>query len=99
MTGWLETAPHDHGGATGAPTVTAGALVEEVFDRGGVVVARHRFGSAASAGFEPGRVQRIGSRGTVVANSIHADSPPGRHMRRYGRSAGSWSLEPEAVRS
>jgi rhodanese-related sulfurtransferase/predicted metal-dependent enzyme (double-stranded beta helix superfamily) len=87
LIGWTPgqfTPPHDHGGAQGSFAVTAGDLVEDVYD-GGDLVHTGRFVHAAGSavGFDAGHVHRVANEGRVNATSIHAYSPPGMPMRHH----------------
>jgi hypothetical protein len=76
------TEPHDHGGASGAFTVTLGELAEEYRHTAGLVrAARWRHGNTVA--FGPGRAHQLRNTGTDAAASVHAYSPPLRPVRAY----------------
>ncbi|WP_280314915.1 cysteine dioxygenase [Nocardia abscessus] len=76
------TEPHDHGGASGAFTVTVGELGEEYRHLGGSVrTAEWRAGD--TIGFGPDRAHRLRNDKLWPAASVHAYSPPLRPVRKY----------------
>lgn len=93
LIGWAPgqgTPPHDHGGATGALTVTEGTLTEDVYEGAGpedreVFPARTQHRAAGSTAIFPAHhVHRVRNLGRINATSVHAYSPPGLPMRSYG---------------
>jgi Cysteine dioxygenase type I len=82
---WLpgqETAPHDHGGASGAFTVLLGELSETYRYPAGPILNRlHTTGSAL--GFGNGRAHQVRNLGPGRAASVHAYSPPLIPTREY----------------
>jgi hypothetical protein len=69
------TAPHDHGGASGAFTVLLGELAEDYRrPRGPIRAAIRREG--CSLGFGPERVHRLRNLSALCAASVHAYFPP-----------------------
>ena len=82
---WLPgqgTAPHDHGGASGAFTVLAGSLAETFrYPSGPIRNQLHIPGSAI--GFGSGRAHQIQNLGPARAASVHAYSPPQVPTREY----------------
>ncbi|MCM6778619.1 cysteine dioxygenase family protein [Nocardia sp. CDC159] len=76
------TEPHDHGGASGAFTVTIGDLHEEYLHAGGP--PRTAIWSAGdTVAFGPQRAHRLRNTGPRPAASVHAYSPPLRPVREY----------------
>lgn len=82
---WLpgqHTAPHDHGGASGAFSVVLGSLSETYRYPGGDVRQRaHSVGSAI--GFGAGRAHQVWNTGLEKAATVHAYSPPLVPTREY----------------
>jgi predicted metal-dependent enzyme (double-stranded beta helix superfamily) len=82
---WLpgqHTAPHDHGGASGAFSVVLGSLSETYRYPGGPVRQRtHDLGSAV--GFGAGRAHQVWNTGFAKAATVHAYSPPLVPTREY----------------
>ena len=82
---WLpgqHTAPHDHGGASGAFSVVLGSLSETYRYPGGDVRQRtHGLGS--SIGFGPGRAHQVWNTTFEQAATVHAYSPPLVPTREY----------------
>ena len=82
---WLpgqRTAPHDHGGASGAFSVVLGTLSETYrYPRGPIGHRTHATGSAL--GFGPGRAHQVWNTGLAKAASVHAYSPPLVPTREY----------------
>jgi hypothetical protein len=78
LIGWAPgqgTAPHGHGGASGAFTVLAGELTE-VHRDGSRALQRASLAQQATSLFGPRRVHQVTNRGAVNATSVHAYSPP-----------------------
>ncbi|WP_216897363.1 cysteine dioxygenase [Nocardia alni] len=76
------TEPHDHGGASGAFTVTLGELNEQYRHSDGPVrAAQWRAGDTVA--FGPGRAHQLHNMGAAPAASVHAYSPPLRPVREY----------------
>lgn len=69
------TAPHDHGGASGAYTVVRGELTETWRD-GPASAVRATRGRGRGSAFGADRVHIVGNDGTLDAISVHAYSPP-----------------------
>lgn len=82
---WLpgqHTAPHDHGGASGAFSVIHGELAETYRYPGSTVGHRtHRTGDRL--GFGAGRAHQVWNVGLTKAASVHAYSPPLVPTREY----------------
>lgn len=82
---WLPgqgTAPHDHGGASGAFTVLVGELAETFrYPSGPIRNQLHVTGSAL--GFGAGRAHQVQNLGLRRAASVHAYSPPLVPTREY----------------
>ena len=82
---WLPgqgTAPHDHGGASGAFTVLVGELAETYrYPSGPIRNQLHTTGSAL--GFGAGRAHLVQNLGPGKAASVHAYSPPLVPTREY----------------
>jgi quercetin dioxygenase-like cupin family protein len=82
---WLPgqgTAPHDHGGASGAFTVLLGELAETYRYPSGPI--RHQlYVPGSSVGFGSGRAHEVRNLGTRRAASVHAYSPPLVPTREY----------------
>ncbi|SDC61410.1 cysteine dioxygenase [Actinokineospora iranica] len=82
---WLPgqgTAPHDHGGASGAFTVLLGALAETYrYPSGPIRNQLHTTG--ASLGFGQGRAHQVQNLSATRAASVHAYSPPLVPTREY----------------
>ena len=82
---WLPgqgTAPHDHGGASGAFTVLLGELAETYrYPSGPIRNQLHPTGAAL--GFGAGRAHRVQNLGPGKAASVHAYSPPLVPTREY----------------
>ena len=82
---WLpgqHTAPHDHGGASGAFSVVLGGLSETYRYPGGGLEGRlHGLGS--SVGFGPGRAHQVWNTSQEKAATVHAYSPPLVPTREY----------------
>jgi predicted metal-dependent enzyme (double-stranded beta helix superfamily) len=83
---WLpgqHTAPHDHGGASGAFSVVLGSLSETYRYPGSDIRQRtHDLGSAI--GFGAGRAHQVWNTSTSKAATVHAYSPPLVPTREYG---------------
>ncbi|RZS39016.1 cysteine dioxygenase type I [Herbihabitans rhizosphaerae] len=82
---WLpgqETAPHDHGGASGAFATLFGELTETYRYPGGPIRVRpHQQGDVL--GFGAGRAHQVSNLGATRAASVHAYSPPLLPTREY----------------
>jgi predicted metal-dependent enzyme (double-stranded beta helix superfamily) len=82
---WLpgqHTAPHDHGGASGAFSVLLGGLSETFrYPRGEIRARTHDTGDAI--GFGPGRAHQVWNTGSAKAATVHAYSPPLVPTREY----------------
>jgi predicted metal-dependent enzyme (double-stranded beta helix superfamily) len=82
---WLpgqHTAPHDHGGASGAFTTVLGSLSETYRYPGGDIRQRtHDLGSAV--GFGAGRAHQVWNTSLTKAATVHAYSPPLVPTREY----------------
>lgn len=82
---WLpgqHTAPHDHGGASGAFSVVLGTLSETYRYPGSGLGARtHQTGDAI--GFGAGRAHQVRNSSTEKAATVHAYSPPLVPTREY----------------
>jgi predicted metal-dependent enzyme (double-stranded beta helix superfamily) len=82
---WLpgqRTAPHDHGGASGAFSVVLGTLSETYRYPGSTVQQRtHSLGSAI--GFGAGRAHQVWNTSAEQAATVHAYSPPLVPTREY----------------
>ncbi len=76
------TEPHDHGGASGAFTVTVGELNEEYRHAGGPVRQAH-WRAGQTVAFGPQRAHRLDNRSAGPAATVHAYSPPLRPVREY----------------
>lgn len=79
LIGWYpgqQTEIHDHGGALGALTVTEGVLEEDRFDSSWSLTDRRTHAPGASPAFDISHVHRVANRGTALATTIHAYSPP-----------------------
>jgi predicted metal-dependent enzyme (double-stranded beta helix superfamily) len=91
LIGWAPgqaTSTHDHGGAAGALTVAAGALIETVHADSSLSDP-HRITrvQGSRAHFAPHHIHRVANEGAVNATSIHAYSPSGLEMRIYDGDA------------
>ncbi len=76
------TEPHDHGGASGAFTVTIGALHEQYRHAGGPLrTADWTIGDTVA--FGPQRAHQLRNTSDGPAASVHAYSPPLRPVREY----------------
>ncbi|MEU4343453.1 cysteine dioxygenase family protein [Nocardia sp. NPDC023852] len=76
------TEPHDHGGASGAFTVSIGELSEEYLHTGGPVrTAKWQAGDTVA--FGPDRAHQLRNHSARPAASVHAYSPPLRPVREY----------------
>jgi predicted metal-dependent enzyme (double-stranded beta helix superfamily) len=82
---WLpgqHTAPHDHGGASGAFSVVLGTLSETYrYPGAGIGTRSHHTGDAI--GFGAGRAHQVWNTGTEKAATVHAYSPPLVPTREY----------------
>jgi len=82
---WLpgqHTAPHDHGGASGAFSVVLGSLSETYRYPGSAIQQRtHDLGSAI--GFGAGRAHQVWNTSKSKAATVHAYSPPLVPTREY----------------
>ncbi|HEX6354358.1 cysteine dioxygenase family protein [Actinophytocola sp.] len=82
---WLpgqHTAPHDHGGASGAFSVVLGTLSETYRYPGGDIQQRtHKLGS--SIGFGAGRAHQVWNTSREKTATVHAYSPPLVPTREY----------------
>ena len=82
---WLpgqQTAPHDHGGASGSFTVLLGEVAESYrYPTGPVREQRHVTG--ASIGFGAGRAHQVRNESRARAATVHAYSPPLVPTREY----------------
>ncbi|MFJ4651193.1 cysteine dioxygenase [Nocardia sp. NPDC088792] len=76
------TEPHDHGGASGAYTVTIGELDEE-FRQPGAPVRQQRRRAGDTVAFGPDRAHRLRNNSIQPAATVHAYSPPLRPVREY----------------
>ncbi|MBB5912111.1 quercetin dioxygenase-like cupin family protein [Nocardia transvalensis] len=76
------TEPHDHGGASGAFTVTIGELSEEYRHSGGPVQTA-RWAAGDTVAFGPQRAHQLRNHSTRPAATVHAYSPPLRPVREY----------------
>jgi predicted metal-dependent enzyme (double-stranded beta helix superfamily) len=84
---WLpgqESALHDHGGASGAFTVLAGALDETVVSRTNTS-RDHLWVRGPLRSFGAHHVHRVGNDGDLPAVSLHAYLPSLATMRRFDR--------------
>ncbi|HVW41519.1 MAG TPA: cysteine dioxygenase family protein [Amycolatopsis sp.] len=84
---WLpgqQTAPHDHGGASGSFAVLRGTLSEEYRYPAGPVRRRTHV-AGEGLGFGPGRAHQV--TGVEPAASVHAYSPPLVATREYATLA------------
>ena len=82
---WLpgqHTAPHDHGGASGAFTVVLGELAETYRYPGGSI-GRRAHGTGSALGFGAGRAHQVWNTSLGKAASVHAYSPPLVPTREY----------------
>jgi predicted metal-dependent enzyme (double-stranded beta helix superfamily) len=82
---WLpgqHTAPHDHGGASGAFSVVLGSL-SETYRYPGADVARRSHATGDAIGFGAGRAHQVWNTGREKAASVHAYSPPLVPTREY----------------
>lgn len=82
---WLpgqHTAPHDHGGASGAFSVVLGTLSETHRYPGGDI-GTHVHGTGAAIGFGAGHAHQVRNTGVARAASVHAYSPPLVPTREY----------------
>jgi predicted metal-dependent enzyme (double-stranded beta helix superfamily) len=82
---WLpgqHTAPHDHGGASGAFSVVLGTLSETYrYPGAGLGTRTHQTGDAI--GFGAGRAHQVRNASTEKAATVHAYSPPLVPTREY----------------
>lgn len=82
---WLpgqHTAPHDHGGASGAFSVVLGTLSETYrYPGAGIGTRTHQTGDAI--GFGAGRAHQVWNSSTEKAATVHAYSPPLVPTREY----------------
>jgi len=78
-----DTLLHDHGGSSGAFTVTRGSLIEDygTVRRTGLLTRRHAVGKAV--GFGADYLHNLVNVGTEPTVSVHAYSPPLRSMNFY----------------
>lgn len=86
---WLpgqHTAPHDHGGASGAFSVVLGELSESYRYPGGSIGHRSH-GTGSTIGFGAGRAHQVWNVGRTKAASVHAYSPPLVPTRNYASLA------------
>ncbi|MGB3443312.1 MAG: cysteine dioxygenase family protein [Actinophytocola sp.] len=82
---WLpgqHTAPHDHGGASGAFSVVLGTL-SETYRYPGTEVGNRSHGTGAALGFGAGRAHQVWNTTVEKAASVHAYSPPLVPTREY----------------
>jgi predicted metal-dependent enzyme (double-stranded beta helix superfamily) len=82
---WLpgqHTAPHDHGGASGAFSVVLGSL-SETFRYPGSDVRRRTHDVGAAIGFGAGRAHQMWNTDLAKAATVHAYSPPLVPTREY----------------
>jgi hypothetical protein len=83
---WLpgqHTAPHDHGGASGAFLTVLGTL-SETFRYPGGDVERRTHGVGSAIGFGAGRAHQVWNTSLEKAATVHAYSPPLVPTREYG---------------
>ena len=82
---WLpgqRTAPHDHGGASGAFSVVLGTL-SETYRYPGAEVSRRSHATGEAIGFGAGRAHQVWNTGLAKAATVHAYSPPLVPTREY----------------
>ena len=82
---WLpgqHTAPHDHGGASGAFSVVLGSLAE-TYRYPGASIGHRTHDTGATLGFGAGRAHQVWNTGLTKAASVHAYSPPLVPTREY----------------
>jgi hypothetical protein len=78
-----DTLLHDHGGSSGAFTVTHGSLVEDFGTVGGTGLRTRRHTAGDTVGFGGDYLHNLVNVGTEPTVSIHAYSPPLRAMNFY----------------
>ena len=78
-----DTLLHDHGGSSGAFTVTLGSLLEDFGRVRGTGLRTRRHEAGGNVGFGAGYLHNLVNVGTEPAVSIHAYSPPLRAMNFY----------------
>jgi hypothetical protein len=78
-----DTLLHDHGGSSGAFTVTHGSLVEDFGTVGGTGLRTRRHTAGDTVGFGADYLHNLVNVGTEPTVSIHAYSPPLRAMNFY----------------
>ncbi|MFI5777648.1 cysteine dioxygenase [Nocardia sp. NPDC051570] len=76
------TEPHDHGGASGAFTVTIGAL-HELYVHAGGPPRTADWSAGDTVAFGPQRAHQLRNTSARPAASVHAYSPPLRPVREY----------------
>jgi hypothetical protein len=74
---------HDHGGSSGAFTVTSGALVEQYRSHDFVSVACHHLRVGDVSSFGPDHVHDVFALAGLPAVSLHAYSPPQPGMMHF----------------
>jgi predicted metal-dependent enzyme (double-stranded beta helix superfamily) len=82
---WLpgqRTAPHDHGGASGAFSVVLGT-VSETYRYPGAAIRERTHDLDSSIGFGPGRAHQMWNTSREKAVTVHAYSPPLVPTREY----------------
>ncbi len=77
---------HDHGGSSGAFTVVAGYLTEQIPARG--ALTSRGYGAGATRRFGSRHVHRVTNTGTVPAVSLHVYAPALTRMTRYDLTDG-----------
>jgi predicted metal-dependent enzyme (double-stranded beta helix superfamily) len=88
---WLpgqRTAPHDHGGASGAFSVVLGSL-SETYRYPGADPGRRTHTTGDAIGFGAGRAHQMWNTGLAKAATVHAYSPPLVPTREY---ASLWDI-------
>jgi Cysteine dioxygenase type I len=78
-----DTLLHDHGGSSGAFTVTRGSLVEDFGSVGGAGLRTRRHTAGDTVGFGADYLHNLVNVGTEPTVSVHAYSPPLRAMNFY----------------
>jgi predicted metal-dependent enzyme (double-stranded beta helix superfamily) len=82
---WLpgqRTAPHDHGGASGAFSVVLGTL-SETYRYPGTDIRQRTHTVSSAIGFGPGRAHQMWNTSWEKATTVHAYSPPLVPTREY----------------
>jgi hypothetical protein len=78
-----DTLLHDHGGSSGAFTVTRGSLVEDFGSVGGAGLRTRRHTAGDTVGFGADYLHNLVNVSTEPTVSVHAYSPPLRAMNFY----------------